>query len=211
MALRLGLPKTFDIWNAVASSKRADTLARLQWLLKDRKGQLSYKIADRAAEGGQTAVIDWLIKQGVPVGKSAVESAARHGQLRMVEHLWIMRHRELGDAVLAATRGGHLDVLEYLSGARQQTLWRDTAIRCGHVHLLRHFHQVIPDSDLEDAIELAMAARGDLNLEMVKYLVTERDCAVGARHCDLAHEHRAFATLQWIREEAGVVWEPADV
>ncbi|KAG6953078.1 hypothetical protein JG687_00012611 [Phytophthora cactorum] len=155
---------------------------------------------DFAAEGGNLALVMWLLDQNRAVGKQwATKNAASKGHLEIVK---LLVHEDIayldGEAFCDAATNGHLLVVQWL---KEKNLgWKlaykaiDLAASNGHLEVVQYLHSNCSATYIMDVA----ATCG--NLEMIKWLHEHSAAKFSPMAMDGAAKEGRLAVIQWLHE-----------
>ncbi|KAF1335883.1 Ankyrin repeat-containing protein, partial [Globisporangium splendens] len=187
----------------------------LQWLHAHHKRLVWSLIEmDGAVERNHFDVVKWLhehtnvqttaifSRNGRQYGRTALDFAARNGNLKMLQWLYDQEYKGGAYAVELAAENGHLETLSWLLEHRPHPQTRfavalERAAAKGHLDIVKRLHTCFDGPCSRMAME--SAAKGG-HLELVEWLHEHRGqddaCTVEAMNHAAAAGH--LATVQWL-------------
>ncbi|KAI9994690.1 hypothetical protein PInf_011517 [Phytophthora infestans] len=169
---------------------------------------------DFAAEGGNIAMVQWLLTQSRDAGKQwALKNAAAQGHLEIVKLLVSEGMVYLdGEAFYDAAANGHLSVVQWLKesnlGLKMAYKAMDLAATNGHLefaaaggHLevLKWLHE---NCWTEPSVDIMDVAAASGNLELVKWLHEHAAAKFSTAAMDGAAKEGHLAAVKWLHDNS---------
>ncbi|KXZ51267.1 hypothetical protein GPECTOR_13g754 [Gonium pectorale] len=196
-----------DALAAAAGSSTPDWASKVEWLEEQGCPRSAAVACGVVSRPDAFARLAWLRGRGYPLDESAVEEAARAGNMELVRHLVTEASVPPADdssvPTDAAALAGHLTVLQALHGAGW-ALFPDAAAEAatsgGHVHVLAWLLETFGAAALElDDPGMPCAAGNSCSAELLTWL-REHGCDWCEATYRGAAESGCEVTLEWLAE-----------
>ncbi|GAM17792.1 hypothetical protein SAMD00019534_009670 [Acytostelium subglobosum LB1] len=151
----------------------------LEFLLAHNRADINFKsveVVNNACRNGNVPLIQMLLKEGFAVDTTAMDIAAAHNRLNVVQYLHANRTEGCTTAAIdTASSNGHLEVVRFLNTYRKEGCTfsaMDGAAKNGHLDVVEYLHESRTEG--ASCIGLDRACVNN-HLDVVKFFLEKRE------------------------------------